>query len=379
MGFGGAILRQNAEETVRNNNRRNEGPGFLNRLFPRFGAWIGWDDDDEAMADALDAAATTRAGDDRHWPFHAHETRFDAAVARFNAEFRRKQLEYKPLYTHPRPPADGFTHNFAPPTPALTPPSSVIVLDDEPSASSPTDVNTTLVCANCLDPLVLGGGVTSDQEAKDRKLWGLRCGHLLDGKCIDIVMKKPDIPPPPGMAEKGVEAAAERAEDAEKDAGKSKSKGKGKAVSQLYPWSELGLHVDQAGNLSTVGIRSRLRPRNNSGLVASPSTSTAPSNHADSPDTGTSSASTSSSAQRTAVPPSAHRRLTTLGNGNASSSRSWRKRRERLRRLAAEPRIEERYEWKCPVVNCGRTHVSLKIEGKGWVMDEKEGAIGIFV
>ncbi|EIM90934.1 uncharacterized protein STEHIDRAFT_152618 [Stereum hirsutum FP-91666 SS1] len=383
MGFGGAILRQNAEEATRN--RSNLGSGFLNRLFPRFGTWIGWDDGDEAMEDALDVAAMARAGGDPHWSLQAHDALFNAPGDHFGSHFRRKQPDYKPMYTHPRLPADGFTHSFAPPAQALTPPSDVIDLDDEPGPSSPTtDINTTLVCANCLHPLVLGDGVTSDQEAKDRKLWGLRCGHILDGKCIDIVMRKPSTPPPSDIAGEDVEVAAERVDEAGDDVEKKGRKGKGKAVSQLYPWSELGLHLDSEGNLSTVGIRSRLRPRNNSGTVVFPSVSTSPSNDTDSADpssnvTDTSSASTSSPVRRAAPTSPIHRRLAAVRNGSLPNARAGSKGKGKGKGKVREPRIEERYEWKCPVAKCGRTHVSLKLEGKGWVMDEKAGAIGVFV
>jgi hypothetical protein len=44
-----------------------------------------------------------------------------------------------------------------------------------------------------------------------------------------------------------------------------------------------------------------------------------------------------------------------------------------------EPVILERHEWRCPVALCERLHLSLNIETRGWVMDETQGAIPIFV
>jgi hypothetical protein len=41
--------------------------------------------------------------------------------------------------------------------------------------------------------------------------------------------------------------------------------------------------------------------------------------------------------------------------------------------------ILERHEWRCPVALCERLHLSLNIESRGWIMDETQGAIQIFV
>jgi hypothetical protein len=111
------------------------------------------------------------------------------------------QIEYKPSYTHPGNAVPGYTYDF--------------FLDEKPS-SSRTQVETTLVCARCLDPLRVGG--LSARAGIEGKMWGLRCGHILDGKCVAEIMR-----PPPGdmVGTKEVETV---------NACKVKGKGKAKAV-----------------------------------------------------------------------------------------------------------------------------------------------------
>ena len=89
--------------------------------------------------------------------------------------------EYKRTFTHPQKVAPGFAHDLA---------SSGDVEDltvagaSSGPPSSATD--TVLVCAKCLDPLVMGN------VPDDKRLWGLRCGHILDGKCVRELMRPAD-------------------------------------------------------------------------------------------------------------------------------------------------------------------------------------------
>ena len=89
--------------------------------------------------------------------------------------------EYKRTFTHPPKVAPGFTHDLA---------SSGDVDDlttaGASSGPSSTTVDTVLVCAKCLDPLVMGN------VPDDKRLWGLRCGHILDGKCVRELMRPAD-------------------------------------------------------------------------------------------------------------------------------------------------------------------------------------------
>ncbi|KAI0661684.1 hypothetical protein C8Q70DRAFT_671507 [Cubamyces menziesii] len=133
---------------------------------------------------------------------------------------------WKPEYTHPYKLGPGFTHDFAPPE-ETTPGSSPIVLDEDAagpsnagsSSSSATAIETTLVCARCLEPLVLApADGSSSEDMKMRRVWALRCGHMLDGKCVAELM----VPPEALAAPVAVEPAEEQLV--------ANGKGKGKAL-----------------------------------------------------------------------------------------------------------------------------------------------------
>ncbi|KAK1221938.1 hypothetical protein PQX77_015228 [Marasmius sp. AFHP31] len=167
---------------------------------------------------------------------------------------RREEVEYKKEYTHPEKPEAGFTFSFSVseddsqedgsqfPTTSLDNP---IVIDDEdepmpsrdkgkgkavaPAESSLSlSLKTVLVCSHCRNPLLLGESASklgSDAE-KDRRIWSLRCGHLIDGQCLRTLSAPAVVEPfdPSG-------------------------KGKGKALEpQLFE-----------ADTEPVGIRSRLR------------------------------------------------------------------------------------------------------------------------
>ncbi|KAG7440888.1 uncharacterized protein BT62DRAFT_937671 [Guyanagaster necrorhizus] len=124
------------------------------------------------------------------------------------------EVDYKPQYTHPGLPEPGFTFDFAPPTsessPFTTSKSNPIVIDDdEPIASSSSgsdaalasisppssglNLQATLVCANCNEGLYQSGSGSAEDQRR-RRIWSLRCGHLIDGKCIDR-LSVPQVPP----------------------------------------------------------------------------------------------------------------------------------------------------------------------------------------
>ena len=89
--------------------------------------------------------------------------------------------EYKRTFTHPPKVAPGFTHDLA----SSGDVEDLTTAGASAGPSSPT-VDTVLVCAKCLDPLVMGNVPDS------KRLWGLRCGHILDGKCVRELMKPAD-------------------------------------------------------------------------------------------------------------------------------------------------------------------------------------------
>lgn len=126
--------------------------------------------------------------------------------------------EYKISFSHPGKMASGFTYDFEPDTITLEDSDSDSdaydpQFDHEDSeaaqhrrekrrkrkgkekapAKSPTPAASkrtlAIVCSNCKDPLVIGG-----DDA--HKLYGLRCGHVIDGRCLQKLGTPPDISQP---------------------------------------------------------------------------------------------------------------------------------------------------------------------------------------
>lgn len=292
-----------------------------------------------------------------------------------------KSDHYKPEYTHPGKPPAGYTYDFAPPEVATISGSSsptVIVLDDdEPgpstsnaatSSSSATAVETTLVCARCLDPLVMGS--MTDEQAMKARVWVLRCGHILDGKCIEESMRPPMQPVDQavqpvkgkGKARAGTSLAVDLA-----DASSQDIKGKGKATAGAATEASLAEAVahDRKGKGKALdvpephlppdyldnSIRSRLRPRH-------------PPN-------------TSAHAGSTEPPPVVPERPTRpLPRRRVYHPPGPRIKRGRGK--ARKPVVQEEYEWACPVAGCGCMHLSICVDGM-WKMDEQRGAVAAFL
>jgi len=290
---------------------------------------------------------------------------------------------YKPEYTHPGKPPAGYTYDFAPSDTATTSGSSsptVIVVDDDDEAgpsiktagstsSSMTAVETTLVCARCLDPLVMGH--MTDEQATKSRVWVLRCGHMLDGKCIEELMRPPVRPisqavqpvKGKGKARASTSVDVDLADASSQDIKGARNatldaaaetwpaevvahdrKGKGKAVDLPEPPLAPDNYLDNS-------IRSRLRPRH------PPSTGGPAGLSGPLPVVS----------DRPARPAPRRRGYHTQGP-----------RIKRGRGKARKPVIEERYEWVCPVAGCGHMHVSVRVDGV-WNMDEQQGAVAAFL
>ncbi|KAJ3531213.1 hypothetical protein NM688_g7606 [Phlebia brevispora] len=98
-----------------------------------------------------------------------------------------KKTPWKSSYTHKHSLCPGFTYNFDV-SKGSTSSNAIFILDDEEELDAGTlDSLPMLVCACCLDPLVRSTE-SGDEENKQRKVWALRCGHLLDGKCVGKLM-----------------------------------------------------------------------------------------------------------------------------------------------------------------------------------------------
>ncbi|KAI9454736.1 hypothetical protein BJY52DRAFT_1224932 [Lactarius psammicola] len=361
--------------------------GFLSQTIGRiFPTWLFGDPTEEEMMDALAFSdlATAEVGS------------FDFGDDR--AQPRRAPHEYRIAYTHPYPPAPGFTHDFESSSPSVT----VIDVDEEPgpsgkpTGSSSSNLNSenmnTLVCARCLDPLVLGGSSMSEDQRTRRRLWSLRCGHMLDGKCIAELMKPQ---PTPDMEPTNREVAGFNSSDSRVrgedpsvedpsplssqdlvldgtvrlDTGSSaraaKARGKARAIERQPEPSQLAEDASVPATSTENGsIRSRLRPRNLAGHVVHTSSSSSTSLRA----------STRSSLRRTSTPVHPAPSLSAV----ASAAQTQRRPKGKGKQKVMEPLILRRHEWRCPVALCERLHLSLDIETQGWVMDETQGAIPIF-
>ncbi|KAJ3991386.1 hypothetical protein F5050DRAFT_1794367 [Lentinula boryana] len=313
--------------------------------------------------------------------------------------------DYRAEYTHPQPAGSGFCFDFDPsssqenkqskdmntstsrtkPMPVSSQENPIVLDDDgeivhEPevklsdadvggSGSSPP-VSISLVCSKCFDPLLLGEGASAvalrmaaagasaervESERKARRIWGLRCGHLIDGKCLEVL----------GYPEGAL------------DAQKKDVKGKGKGKSLLDPADATDREVEKdEPHLRTFDanpIRSRLRSasHHNGPTTISNNRSSSSNSHDD------------ATANSTAPPPRfslgasiARRYLPTpivdlfSGDGHGSSKM----------KQPRKPRIQQTHFWTCPVNRCGKAHTSVKVDGVwGPENDKGEGAIPLFI
>ncbi|KAF9460367.1 hypothetical protein BDZ94DRAFT_1266375 [Collybia nuda] len=358
LGLGGALISLNRArtDTRRDYNRYDSGNtqgGFINRtrtlMGHVFGAaahgmGFGSFDYPEAEVDSDDDGPALHAlltGDDERFGHPARAYAYqEMMLQRYRNHARTQNIQYRPEYTHPGKPESGFTFDFAPPSftvedvqkPKEKSPPIVIDLEETdaegstagPStlseSSGPLSLNTLLVCARCLDPLVLGGGLVGE-EGRRKKVWALRCGHMIDGKCLDIL---------------GVPSAEDEEKDQELEQEESpkgstvidiKGKGKAKAVEEPIP----GPPPEENS------MRSRLRSRTQSHII--PSSAIIPS-------------SSSTIPTSTPDPPPQPPSPVKLG--------------KRKRGKAAKPQIESTHEWTCPVAGCEKVHASVKIGGV-WV------------
>lgn len=371
MSFGGALLSsaraRAAQERLDELQARTAAPGFFRRslgrlLTPR----LPQQDEDERLALLLSLQDDARA---ENWRDQVLRLRLFGTGARTGYEELQQQPreeEYKPEYTHPTPPEPSYTFDFAVPSSPVSgsrsffPPSSkdapIIVGDDEPEAgpsssskqsapSDPPKINALLICACCLDPLVLNAGL-SPEDAKDRRVWGLRCGHLIDGKCLAEIGQ-----PQPEQAQVDVK-------------GKRKANPRSTVALQPYgDYDEEGVRpsCEHTSSLppENNSIRSRLRSRPHLQMLAQPQSQPS-SSHA------------SPSSSPFSVPPPPLQPP---------------KQRKRPAKTTAHKkrRIEDTFAWPCPIASCGKLHYSVKINGvwgpekEGLVKgSEPRGAIAIF-
>lgn len=409
MGLGGAVLSLNRQRQLEEENarmrREQEGGnpwinfqaetiGILRRIFMGSHGQ-GWRDGEQV--DVLDGLAMShyeRAGQEprRH--------RFGTGADRLQ---RIDPVEYRSVYTHSLRPEPGFSNDFAP--------ADVISVDQPgPSSLASSEAGTILVCAKCLDPLVMNVSGSEDVVRRSR-LWALRCGHMLDGKCVEELMKPVAVtetiaeveassqPSSSHQSHAGKETGAtdsEYQELAEQNLSPKRDKGKRRAAAfedndSYVPTDRKGkgrahdalissvVSEEASGGISSIpasSIRSRLRPRK---LPSQSETSTTETNTAtdDVPslaqvqdDEETTLAERASRASR------GRRRI-------ASRGRAPRRRgggQAKGKGKAKAPIVQGEHEWLCPVSTCQHKHWSVLIDGVWKMDDERElGAVALYV
>ncbi|TFK33439.1 hypothetical protein BDQ12DRAFT_670246 [Crucibulum laeve] len=354
IGLGGALITQHRANINNNPLPRRPEPGgfvsFINRArqaagnFLTFGPYAPPDENEEealALQAFFDDAIRT-GGAQLVNPrlFENHHALREGAITRLREA--REGVQYRPAYTHPKPAEPGFTFDFAPPEPGAggggtetgrvfpaTSKDDPIVIDDDdaPAAagdsSTSAQLTTTLVCARCQDPLVLSGSL-NPEDAKARRVWGLRCGHLIDGKCLE------DLGEPHPMPEEATDMDIDDM-PVKVDV---KGKGKARAIDERPIPQHHDIPPDVENPAESNSIRSRLRSRNSS---------------------------SSGSAAPPSIPPPTKRRHT------AATSRKS--------KLAPHNPVEATHEWTCPVPSCGRVHVSVKMDGTWGPEKDLEGGL----
>ncbi|KIJ50935.1 hypothetical protein M422DRAFT_244888 [Sphaerobolus stellatus SS14] len=282
--------------------------------------------------------------------------------------------EYQKSMTHPGRPGPGWTFDFGP-----------------QEGEEGKEAEETLVCARCLDPLIANAEGLVDATAKQRKerrVWGLRCGHVLDGHCLM------GLSFPAGAQ---MELAEGKQEVAVPSPAKSKGKGKGKGKARAPPREEVHAEADQpfedyieiihmpseqpVSENANASISSRLRSRDGPSTSTSSSADAPPST---SPRRSTRTAATPSSSAFT-MSELSHPTLPSAGVASTPRTRQpvrraggKRKRKGGKTGPDGEEVVDNRYHWPCPVAGCCKVHESIEVNGI-WKADPDRGAVMMFV
>lgn len=416
MGLGGAVLslnrqRQLEEENARMRREQEGGNAWLNFQADTIGILRrifmgshgeGWRDGEQVDLDVVDGIAMS------HFERAAQEPRRHGFGTGADRLQRINPVEYRSVYTHSRP-EPGFSNDFAP--------ADVIAVDQPgPSSLASSEAGTILVCAKCLDPLVMNVSGSED-VARRCRLWALRCGHMLDGKCVEELMKPiavtetitevkaPSDPSGSHQSDTGKETGATEGEYQDtaeqtlpprRDKGKRKAaalgdndsyvpidrKGKGRAHDALIPNVVFEGASEGISSIPASTIRSRLRPRKS---LSQSETSTTETNNATETNTATDDVPSSAQvqddeettpAERVFRAPRGRRRI-------ASRGRAPRRRMggpAKGKGKAKAPIVQGEHEWLCPVSTCQHKHWSVLIDGVWKMDDERElGAVALYV
>ena len=183
MGFGGALIAtHNEHQTSHHPHRHSRRSSRAVRLFSNsiFSPIPGFPEDIQDHLFHDGPSASIPALPDFFPPLFSAYNRL-GRFSESTPSAQKNAPEYKRTFTHPPKVAPGFTHDLA--SAGDVEDLTTAGANSGPSSST---VDTVLVCAKCLDPLVMGN------VPDDKRLWGLRCGHILDGKCVRELMRPVD-------------------------------------------------------------------------------------------------------------------------------------------------------------------------------------------
>lgn len=263
----------------------------------------------------------------------------------------RKEVEYLPRYTHPVQPEAGFMFDFASDDAVsdrastsfpVTSSENPIVITDEDTEAGPShsvqsdtpnkQMQSLLVCACCSKPLLLNSHTSSKGpvEERNRRIWALRCGHLIDGECLGKI-STPGVPSPDAIA----------------PASSGKSKGKAKAADlEDEPGSDRG--SDSADGSDDDLIPAPRYPlRHRAHHLLGPATSEY--------DTYLQASSYPLRNRPLHAPLSAP--LSASGRRGRSKANTTRSRRGKK---------QQSFEWPCPVPGCEQIHASVRSGDGEW-------------
>jgi hypothetical protein len=336
----------------------------------------------------------------------------------------REEPQYRDSFTHPGKMPKGFTFDFAPVEPDTVSSEesdngAYDPLFDEPGsefllqrkrrkmkgkgkapirtpAPSTTQKLLGTVCVHCGDPLMIDG-------SEDQKLYGLQCGHVLDGKCIwKIGVPPPPVPSPSFADVKGKGKETQEPFNSADPSFKFTFNLPPKPTLQRDEEAGLTLGQYQEVNDPTPlyipeDIRSRLRSRRE--LVPTPSASKRRHLHQlgsniDGVDDTLPSDNTPSLNLFDPFFPVINNPPITAATRRSRNNKKRKKAharpivpgRDSNHRIRSVPNTggrlkEEVYEWNCPVQDCGMPHLSVRLDAEGakWRCEDKLGATGMFL
>lgn len=212
----------------------------------------------------------------------------------------------------------------------------------------------TLICAGCDKPLLLGG-------ERDDRIWGLRCGHLICGACLDRI-GCPLPPKPQPLIAKLREALSAESEALSVDR-RPKWKGKARQISPergsplghspLFQNPSSGAPVLTHTSDASASRYATLRPRRNAGQGGQGSASGSSAHH---PSTN--------SPQPEVMRPNLPSETSGIESQQITGTGFMGKRKKKGKgrtSKSARPRVLQQWDYACPVEGCHRFHTRVLV------------------